>query len=44
MRLIDADALIEKFENLKKEAVNIKDILFLDGTQTVVDSMPTVEK
>lgn len=39
MRLIDADALIEKFEKLK-EGSKLQDVVFLDGAQAVVDSMP----
>jgi hypothetical protein len=41
-RLIDANALSEKFEKLK-EGANLRDTLYLDGVLTVIDAAPTVE-
>lgn len=41
MRLIDADALIAKFESAK-EGSNLRDTLYLDGVQAVIDNAPTI--
>jgi len=41
-RLIDANALNKKFEWLKN-GQGLKDVLFLNGAQAVVDGMSTVE-
>lgn len=42
-KLIDAKALIKKFEKLKKEANTLRDSLYLDGVLAVIDTAPTVE-
>lgn len=43
MRLIDADTLNAEFEKLKEGAKSLKDVVFLDAVQAVVDSVPTTE-
>ncbi len=42
MRLIDADALIKKFEKFKEDSTRLTDMLFLDGAMAAVDNMPTI--
>jgi hypothetical protein len=42
MKLIDADVLTQKFEELKS-GQGLKDTLFLCGVQAVIDAAPTVE-
>lgn len=41
IRLIDADALIEHFEKLKKESANLVDMAHIIGFQSVIDAQPT---
>ena len=43
MRLIDADKLISKFEQIKDKTDNVQDCFFLDGVMAVIDEQPTVE-
>lgn len=44
MRLIDADALNARFEELKDNPQNtLTDIIFLDGAMSVVDAAPTID-
>lgn len=43
MRLIDADALIDTFENIKSKQVRLQDVLFLDGAMAVIDNAPTID-
>ncbi len=41
MRLIDADALQEHFEKVKKESESLIDVTQMIGVQDVIDSQPT---
>lgn len=41
VRLVDANALIDKYERLK-EGQGLKGIVFLCGAQAVVDAAPTI--
>lgn len=41
MRLIDADALQERFEKVKKESERLVDVAQIIGVQAVIDSQPT---
>ena len=41
MRLIDADALQEKFEEVKQKVKSISEIAQIIGVQSVIDSQPT---
>lgn len=43
MRLIDADALSEQFENVKKGCASLSDIAQIIGVQSVIDSQPTAQ-
>lgn len=44
MRPIDADALNERFEELKNNPNNsLVDVVFLDGAMSVVDVAPTLD-
>lgn len=40
-RLIDADALQEHFEKVKKESASLVDIAHILGFQSVIDAQPT---
>ncbi|NBH15605.1 hypothetical protein D3Z36_15945 [Lachnospiraceae bacterium] len=41
MRLIDADALNEQFEKVKKGCSSLSDIAQIIGVQSVIDNRPT---
>lgn len=41
MRLIDADALIEHFEKIKKESASLVDMAHIIGFQSVIDAQST---
>ena len=41
MRLIDADALIEHYEKVKKESASLVDMAHILGFQSVIDIQPT---
>lgn len=41
MRLIDADALQEHFEKVKKESARLVDVAQIIGVQAVIDRYPT---
>lgn len=41
MRLIDADALIELFEEKKQKCDNLQHIVEMTGMQAIIDSQPT---
>lgn len=44
MRPIDADAVIARFEGIKKRSGNsLLDVIFLDGAMSVVDAAPTLD-
>ncbi len=41
MRLIDADALIEHYEKVKKESASLVDMAYILRFQSVIDIQPT---
>lgn len=42
-RYIDADELLIRLEQIKKQADSLQDALFLDGIMAVVETQPTAE-
>ena len=41
MRLIDADALIELFEEKKQKCDNLQQLVEMTGMQAIIDAQPT---
>lgn len=43
MRLIDADALNERFEKQKMKAQHLSDVVQIIAIQAIIDTQPTID-
>lgn len=43
MRLIDADALMKRFEEMQTACKSVAEVLFFDGVMAMVENAPTID-
>ena len=41
--LISRSELLKQFEKLKKQSVNLRDVIYLEGVMAVIETAPTAD-